>query len=82
MPLLFNAGKATIDGVELEFQLVPNDRLIVEGALSYLDDEIEDITEVPGATATITPENTLPFTPELQANLGVGYRFPLSKAGA
>src|SRR5690606_24695478 len=77
VPLLFNAGEATIDGVELEFQLVPNDRLIVEGALSYLDDEIKDITEVPGATATITPDNTLPFTPKLQANVGVGYRFPL-----
>lgn len=78
VPLLFNAGKATIDGVELEFLLVPNDRLIVEGALSYLDDEIKDITEVPGATATITPENSLPFTPRLQANLGIGYRFPLN----
>jgi len=78
VPLLFNAGEATIDGVELEFQLVPSDRLIIEGALSYLDDEIKDITEVPGATATITPENTLPFTPKWQANLGIGYRFPLN----
>ncbi|MBN1238970.1 MAG: TonB-dependent receptor [Gammaproteobacteria bacterium] len=78
VPLLFNAGKATIDGIELEFQLVPNDRLIFEGALSYLDDEIKDITDVPGATATITPDNSLPFTPELQANLGLGYRFPLN----
>src|SRR5690606_13040945 len=59
VPLLFNAGRATIDGAELEFQFVPNDRLILEGGLSYRDDEIKDITEVPGATATITPDNTL-----------------------
>ncbi len=78
VPLLFNAGKATIDGAELEFQFVPNDRLILEGGLSYLDDEIKEVTEVPGTTATITPDNTLPFTPELQANVGIGYRFPLS----
>jgi iron complex outermembrane receptor protein len=77
VPLLFNAGKATIDGLELEFQFVPNDQFILEGGFSYLDDTIEDVTDVPGATATITPDNSLPFTPEIQANLGFGYRFAL-----
>src|SRR5690606_20137248 len=78
VPLLFNAGEASIGGAEIEFQFVPSDRLIIEGGLSYLDDEIKDVTEVPGATATITPDNSLPFTPRLQANLGLAYRFPLS----
>ncbi|HEX5787754.1 MAG TPA: TonB-dependent receptor [Woeseiaceae bacterium] len=78
VPLLFNAGKASIDGLELEFQFVPNERFILEGGFSYLDDEIEDVTEVPGADATITPDNSLPFTPEWQANLGIGYAFNLA----
>ncbi|HLT90821.1 MAG TPA: TonB-dependent receptor [Woeseiaceae bacterium] len=77
VPLLFNAGTASIDGAELEFQFVPNESLIIEGGFSYLDDSIDEITEVPGADATIGPGNSLPFTPEWQANLGIGYRFLL-----
>jgi iron complex outermembrane receptor protein len=77
VPLLFNAGKASIDGLELEFQFVPNEQFILEGGFSYLDDTIEQVTQVPGADATITPDNSLPFTPEWQANLGLGYRFTL-----
>jgi iron complex outermembrane recepter protein len=78
VPLLFNAGKASIDGLELEFQFVPNDSFILEGGFSYLDDKIEEVTDVPGADATITPDNELPFAPEWQANLGIGYSFGLS----
>lgn len=78
VPLLFNAGTASIDGFELEFQFVPSDSLIVEGGFSYLDDSIDEITEVPGASATIGPDNSLPFTPEWQANLGLGYTFFLA----
>jgi iron complex outermembrane receptor protein len=33
---------------------------------------------VPGATATIGPDNSLPFTPEWQANVGLSYRFVLA----
>jgi iron complex outermembrane receptor protein len=75
VPLLFNAGTASINGFELEFQFVPNDSLFVEGGFSYLDDSIDEITNVPGASATIGPDNSLPFTPEWQANLGLGYTF-------
>jgi iron complex outermembrane receptor protein len=75
VPLLFNAGTASINGFELEFQFVPNDSLIIEGGFSYLDDSIDEITVVPGASATIGPDNSLPFTPEWQANLGLGYTF-------
>jgi iron complex outermembrane receptor protein len=78
VPLLFNAGTASIDGVELEFQYVPNSSLIVEGGFSYLDDNIDEVTAVPGASATIGPDDSLPFTPEWQGNLGVGYTFGLS----
>jgi len=76
VPLLFNAGKSSIDGAELEFAYAPGD-LILEGSVGYLDDKIEEIAVVPGTTATVGPNNTLPFTPEWQGNLGLGYDFRL-----
>jgi|HigsolmetaAR201D_1030396.scaffolds.fasta_scaffold05839_1 iron complex outermembrane receptor protein len=76
VPILFNAGKATIRGGELEFTYAPGS-LIIEGSVGYLDDEFDSITPivVPGSqvTATVTPNNSLPFTPEWQANIGIGY---------
>lgn len=78
VPLLFNAGKASIDGVELEFTFEPIDSLLLEGGVSYLDDAIKEITQVPGASATIGPNNSLPFTPEWQGNLALSYRIGLA----
>ena len=73
VPLLFNAGSASIDGVELEFTYIPTHSLLIEGGFSYLRDKIDSITEVNGAQATITPDNSLPLTPEWQGNLGASY---------
>ncbi|NVK57458.1 MAG: TonB-dependent receptor [Alteromonadaceae bacterium] len=73
VPLLFNAGSASIDGVELEFTYIPTRNWLIEGGFSYLDDKIDSITEVSGAEATITPDNSLPLTPEWQGNLGAAY---------
>ncbi|WCL53435.1 TonB-dependent receptor [Gimibacter soli] len=78
VPLLFNAGSATIDGAELEMAFVPTDRFMIEGSLGYLDSKIDEITEVPGTTATVGPDNRLPFTPKWKGNIGVSYVFPLS----
>ncbi len=74
VPLLFNAGESKIEGAELEFTYAPG-ALIIEGSLGYLDNEFEEIAEVPGTTQTVGPSNRLPFTPELQGNLGIGYDF-------
>jgi iron complex outermembrane receptor protein len=77
VPLLFNAGEASIDGAEVEFTYAPGD-LIIEGSMGYLDDSFDSITTVPGATATVGPNNSLPFTPEFSANIGIGYDFKFS----
>jgi iron complex outermembrane recepter protein len=74
VPLLFNAGKAKLEGAELEFTYLPGD-FIIEGSLGYLDNEFKEIAVVPGTTQTVGPANRLPFTPELQANIGIGYDF-------
>jgi iron complex outermembrane receptor protein len=76
VPLLFNAGKSKIEGAELEFTYAPG-ALIVEGSVGYLDNEFERIAFVPGTTQTVGPGNRLPFTPEWQANVGIGYDFAL-----
>jgi iron complex outermembrane receptor protein len=78
VPLLFNAGNATIRGLEAEFSYRPTAGLIVEGGLSTLDDEIKSITPIEGGTATVAPGDDLPFTPSFQGNLGVSVPITLS----
>jgi len=83
VPLLFNAGVATIDGAEIEIAWRPTDRLSVDASIGYLDDGFDTITDPPpfglvSPTSVATLNSTLPFTPEWQMNLGVGYDFPLS----
>ena len=78
VPLLFNAGEATIEGIEAEFYSRPAPWLILEGGLSSLNDEIKSITQVPGAIATIAPGDDLPLTPSLQANLGISVPIDLN----
>lgn len=73
VPLLFNAGSASIDGFELEFTYIPTGNLMIEGGFSYLNDKIDSVTDIDGAAATITPDNSLPLTPELQGNVGASY---------
>jgi iron complex outermembrane receptor protein len=85
VPLLFNAGEAGIDGMELEFTFTPSSKWIVEGSLGYLDGSIDSpvpivtrevvdgvITEVV-ATQTVSAGNDTPYSPDLMANVGVSY---------
>jgi iron complex outermembrane receptor protein len=73
-PFLFNTGKATINGGELELTWIPVEALIVEGGVGYLDGEIEEVDILVNAVTGVSTANKLPFTPSWQANLGVGYR--------
>ncbi len=77
VPVLFNAGKSTIRGAELEFTFAPNEVFILEGSLGYLDDEIKSVSTIPGATAILGTNNDLPFTPKISANVGGAYSFPV-----
>jgi len=77
-PYLLNAGEAKIEGAELEVTWVPSSSWIIEAGLGYLDDSINSVSAdftLLGASTPITTDNTLPFTPELQGNLGIGYTF-------
>ena len=78
VPLLFNAGKARIQGLEAELSYHPRSSgLRIDLAASTLDDKVLSVTSIPGATATVTPNDDLPFTPSFQGNLGIGYEMPL-----
>jgi iron complex outermembrane receptor protein len=83
VPLLFNAGVASITGGELELEFAPTAEFRLDGSLGYLWSEFDKITPPPPfgpvtPTATATLNSRLPFTPEWQAHLGVSYDF---KAG-
>lgn len=73
-PFLFNTGKATINGAELELTWVPLDALIIEGGIGHLDGEIKEVDTLINAVTGVSTDNKLPFTPSWQVNLGVGYR--------
>ena len=80
VPLLFNAGVATIDGGELELEYLPTDEFRIDMSVGYLDTEFISITPPPPfgpvtPTATATRSSRLPFTPEWQGHLGMSYSF-------
>ncbi len=76
-PYLLNAGKASINGFELELTWVPTDAWLIEAGLGYLDDSIDTVVDLSafGVSTPISTDNTLPYTPEIQANIGIGYTF-------
>jgi len=78
VPLLFNAGNATIKGFEAEFSYRPKFGLFLDGGFSTLDDEIKDVTPIDGGTATVAPGDDLPLTPSFQGNLGLSVPITLS----
>jgi iron complex outermembrane receptor protein len=80
VPLLFNAGAATIKGAEFEFEWTPVADLRLDATLGWLDTEFDTINNPPpfGAvtpTAVATLASRLPFTPEWTAHLGASYTF-------
>jgi len=83
VPLLFNAGVASIDGGELEVAFAPTHDLLLDASIGYLDAKFDSITAPPpfGAvapTATATLASRLPFTPQWQGHFGASYTFHLS----
>lgn len=85
VPLLFNAGVASIDGAELEVAFEPVSDLLLDLSVGYLDAKFDSITPPPPfgpvvPTATATLSSRLPFTPEWQAHLGLSYRLHLAGA--
>jgi iron complex outermembrane receptor protein len=80
VPLLFNAGVASIDGGEMELEYAPTEDFRLDMSLGYLDAKFDSITPPPPfgpvtPTATATLDSRLPFTPEWQGHVGLSYTF-------
>ena len=82
VPLLFNAGVASIDGGEVELDFAPTQYFRFDMSFGFLDSGFDSITPPPPfgpvtPTATATLSSSLPFTPERQGHLGASYAFRL-----
>jgi iron complex outermembrane receptor protein len=76
-PFLFNAGKASIDGMDFELDYVPAASLRFNAGLGYLHANIDRVSAIIGATTGITKNGELPYAPEFQGNASVSYRMRL-----
>jgi iron complex outermembrane receptor protein len=74
-PFLTNAGKASIDGAELELTWLATSALTVEASVGSLDATIDQLDNIPLAVLPpgLLVGNALPFAPDSQAHLGVAY---------
>ena len=74
-PLIANAGKASINGFELEMTWVPTSSINIDAGIGYLDDSIDEITtpDIPGLSTGVTTASSLPFTPEFSGHAGISY---------
>jgi iron complex outermembrane receptor protein len=72
-PYLANAGEASSDGLELELSWVPAENWIIDAGVGYLDTSVDSLVAIAGTAIGVAVGNVLPFSPEWQANAGVGY---------
>lgn len=72
-PYLANAGKASIDGFELEMTWLPNESWLIDAGVGFLDSSVDSLREIAGTGIGVAVGNRLPFTPEWQYNAGIGY---------
>ncbi len=76
-PVVRNAGAATIRGFELDVLIAPNEALLIEGGLGFLDAEYDAIDP----SATVSVNNKLVKTPKWSVNGAVSYTFDLASLG-
>jgi iron complex outermembrane receptor protein len=74
-PFITNAGKTSIDGAEVELNWLPTEAWRVDASVGYLDATIDSLTNIPLAVLPpgLVEGNFLPYAPEWQGHLGLGY---------
>ena len=74
-PFLTNAGKASIDGAEVELTWLATSALLIEASVGVLDATIDQLDNIPLAVLPpgLLPGNALPFAPDNQAHFGIAY---------
>jgi iron complex outermembrane receptor protein len=76
-PFLTNAGKASIDGAELEATWAPTNDFTFDASVGYLDASIDELGIPPAAVIPpgLQVGNAPPYAPEWQAHAGAEYSF-------
>ena len=78
-PVTRNIGEASIEGVELELSASPADGWFIEGSLSMLNAEYDNIDT---ANTLILKSNDFERVPETMASVGVSKEFLLASTGS
>lgn len=79
-PETHNAGKARIDGGELELNLVPVDRLRLDVSLGFLNARYRELRAgLPGGVNPIAIDNALVNAPKWSASVNASYEIELSQ---
>jgi iron complex outermembrane receptor protein len=73
-----NVGAATIKGFEVETEIHPTDGFIIDGSLSYVDFEYDEIDPATELRLTDKP----PFSPKWQFAVGAQYTLDLGSSGS
>jgi iron complex outermembrane receptor protein len=79
-PIIRNAGRAEINGGELELQARPVDELRLDVGIGYTDAKYTQVG-IPGFGTAVTPASKLQNAPEWSFSAGISYDFALGNAG-
>lgn len=79
-PIVQNAAKARIRGVELEMQARPTEAFRIEAGLGYLDAQYRSV-DIRALNAGVTTGSHLQNAPEWTLSAGASYQFDLNGAG-
>ncbi|WDA35454.1 TonB-dependent receptor [Sphingobium sp. YC-XJ3] len=79
-PIIQNAAKARIKGVELEMQLQPTDALRIEAGLGYLHAKYRNV-DIRALNAGVTTSTHLQNAPKWTLSAAASYAFDLGEAG-
>jgi iron complex outermembrane receptor protein len=79
-PIIQNAARARIKGVELELQARPTDALRIEAGLGYLDAKYTRV-DIRALNAGVTTDTHLQNAPKWTLSAGASYEFDLGDSG-
>ncbi|MCC6829175.1 MAG: TonB-dependent receptor [Novosphingobium sp.] len=79
-PIIQNAARARIKGVELELQARPTDALRIEAGLGYLDAKYTKV-DIRALNAGVSTDSHLQNAPKWTLSAGASYEFALGDAG-
>ena len=78
-----NAGKGTVNGVEVEYQFLPTQNWLISGNLAWLDAKYDEfLTELPdGSVVNLADSQKFTNAPDFSGAVNVEYRTDLANGG-